>query len=371
MTLYDTKWMAEAIRLARLGEGLTRPNPPVGAVVVKAGQIVGRGFHRKAGGPHAEVYALRQAGRKASGATLYVTLEPCSSWGRTPPCTGAIISAGIKRLVCAMADPNPKHAGKGFTVLRKAGITIETGVGTAEAAGILRPFASSMLRARPYVTVKMAVSLDGRIADSSGCSQWISGPQARAYVQSLRRQGDAIMVGAGTVIKDNPSLLPRPARGRKPFRVIVDAMGSVPPKSRVFTDEFSKNTILATTERCPLSRQKAYARHGAQVVVLPAAGRGVSLPTLMKALHARGILYVLCEGGGVLFGSLMKTKLVDELVLFVAPVMLGGDGLPAVAGINWALAKAPRMKMVEARQVGADVMMRLLSHAPSPLGGDG
>lgn len=371
MTDVDTKWMTEAIRLAQRGEGLTRPNPPVGAVVVKAGKIIGRGYHRKAGGPHAEVYALRQAGRKASGATLYVTLEPCSSWGRTPPCTGAIISAGIKQVVCAIADPNSKHAGKGFTLLRKAGISVKTGVGTTEAARILRPFASSMVRARPYVTVKMAVSLDGRIADSSGFSQWISGSHARAHVQVLRRRSDAIMVGAGTVIKDNPSLLPRPARGRKPFRVVVDAVGSVRPQSRVFTDEFSKNTILATTGRCPVSRQKAYARHGAHVVVLPAAGRGVSLPALMKALHAKGILHVLCEGGGVLFGSLIKAGLADELVLFVAPVMLGGDGFPAVAGINWALAKAPRMKMVEARQVGADVMIRLLSHTRTLLVGEG
>lgn len=370
MTCLDREWMAEAIRLARLGEGLTRPNPPVGAVVVKAGKMVGRGYHRRAGGPHAEVFALRQAGRQAAGATLYVTLEPCSSWGRTPPCTGAIIAAGIKRVVCAMADPNPRHAGKGFRLLRRAGISVDTGAGAAEATALLRPFSSSMVRARPYVTVKMATSLDGRIADSSGSSQWISGPQARGHVQGLRRRSDAIMVGARTVIKDNPSLIPRPARGRKPFRVIVDAVGSVPPQSRVFTDEFSKNTILATTGRCPVSQQEAYARCGAQVVVLPAAGRGVSLPALLNALHSRGILHVLCEGGGMLFGSLMKAKLVDELVVFVAPVMLGGDGLPVVAGINWALAKAPRMKIVEARQVGADVMIRLLSQPPAaPTGG--
>ena len=355
----DTKWMAEALRLARLGEGLTRPNPPVGAVVVKGGLMIGRGYHRKAGGPHAEIVALRQAGVRARGATLYVTLEPCSSWGRTPPCTDAILKAGITRVVCAMADPNPKHAGKGFTLLRTSGLIVECGVGAAEAAELLRPFTSSMLRARPYLTVKLASSLDGRIADASGCSQWISGPKARVQVQGLRRRVDAVMVGAGTVIQDNPSLLPRPARGRKPWRVIVDAVGSVSAKSRVFTDERAACTLLATTRRCPAGQRDAYAKGGAQVMVLPASGRGVSLTALLEALQARGIMHVLCEGGGVLAGSLLKAGLVDEWVLFVAPLILGAQGLASVGGVSWALAKAPRLHVVESGLVGGDVMIRL------------
>ena len=355
----DTKWMTEALRLARLGEGLTRPNPPVGAVVVKDGEAVGRGYHRKAGGPHAEIYALRQAGAKASGATLYVTLEPCSSWGRTPPCTDSILSAGIKHVVCAVADPNPKHAGKGFRILRKARVTVQCGVGADEGAEILRPFTSSMLRERPYLSVKLAVSLDGRIADSSGCSQWISGPKARGWVQGLRRRADAIMVGAGTVIKDNPSLLPRPAKGRKPYRVIVDAAGRVSSQSRVFTDEYAVCTILATTKRCSARQRAAYAKNGAQVLVLPASGVGVSMTALMKALHAKGIMHVVCEGGGVLVGSLLKAGLLDEMVMFVAPVILGAQGLASVGAVNWALAKAPRMQVVESSRVGDDVMIRL------------
>jgi len=355
----DTKWMTEALHLARSGEGLTRPNPPVGAVVVKDGEAVGRGYHRKAGGPHAEIYALRQAGTKASGATLYVTLEPCSSWGRTPPCTDSILSAGIKHVVCAVADPNPKHAGKGFRILRKAGVTVQCGVGADEGAEILRPFTSSMLRDRPYLSVKLAVSLDGRIADSSGCSQWISGTKARGWVQGLRRRADAIMVGAGTVIKDNPSLLPRPAKGRKPYRVIVDAAGRVSSQSRVFTDEYAACTILATTKRCPDRQRAAYAKCGAQVLVLPASGMGVSMAALMKALHAKGIMHVVCEGGGVLVGSLLKAGLLDEMVMFVAPVILGAQGLASVGAVNWALAKAPRMQVVESSRVGDDVMIRL------------
>ncbi len=359
MGVLDTKWMAEALRLARLGEGLTRPNPPVGAVVVKGGRIVGRGYHRKAGGPHAEVYALRQAGTRAHGATLYVTLEPCSSWGRTPPCTDAILKSGIKRVVCAVADPNPRHAGKGFKILRRAGLTVEWGTGAGEGAELLRPFTSSMLRARPYLTLKMATSLDGRIADSTGCSQWISGPKARVQVQALRRRVDGVMVGAGTVIKDNPSLLPRPDKGRRPYRIIVDSTGRVPPQSCVFTDEFAAGTILFTTRRCSERRRKIYAKGGAQVMVLPSEGRGVSLIAVMKALHAKGLMHVLCEGGGRLSGALLKSGQVDEIVMFVAPVILGDQGLASWGGVNWTLAKAPRMKIVESGRVGDDVMIRL------------
>ncbi len=363
----DFKWMAEALRLARLGEGLTRPNPPVGAVVVKAGKIIGRGYHRKAGGPHAEVYALRQAGICAKGATLYVTLEPCSTWGRTPPCTDAILAAGLARVVCAVPDPNPKHAGKGFKLLRKAGVKVQCGVGAIEGREILRPFASTMLRGRPYLTVKLATSLDGRIADSTGCSQWISGPKARVQVQGLRRRVDAVMVGAGTVVKDNPSLMPRPAKGRKPYRVIVDAVGRISPLARAFTDEFAKCTLLATTSRCPVRQRVAYEKHGAQVLVLPASGRGVALLALMKTLHAKGMMHVVCEGGGLLVGALVKAGLVDELVMYVAPVILGNEGVASVGAVNWALAKAPRLKVVESGMVGADVMIRSCStQEPTP-----
>ncbi|MEI8139564.1 MAG: bifunctional diaminohydroxyphosphoribosylaminopyrimidine deaminase/5-amino-6-(5-phosphoribosylamino)uracil reductase RibD [bacterium] len=363
----DATWMTEALRLARLGEGLTRPNPPVGAVVVKNNKVIGRGYHRKAGGPHAEVYALRQAGSRAAGATLYVTLEPCSSWGRTPPCTDAILAAGIKRVVCAVSDPNSKHSGKGFTLLRKKGITVERGVGAEEGSEILRPFASTMLRTRPYITVKLATSLDGRIADSTGCSQWISGPEARVQVQGLRRRADAIMVGAGTVMADNPSLMPRPSKGRKPYRVIVDARGKVSSLARVFTDEFAARTILATTKRCSERQRAAYTKCGAEVMVLPASGVGVSLVALMKGLHAKGLMHVVCEGGGVLVGSLLKAGVVDELVLFVAPVMLGAKGLASVGAVNWALAEAPRMNVVESGVVGDDVMIRLRSGVQSCL----
>lgn len=357
----DTKWMNEAIRLARLGEGLTRPNPPVGAVIVKNGRLVGRGFHRKAGGPHAEIYALRQAGEKARGATLYVTLEPCSTHGRTPPCTDAIIRAGVRKVVAAVTDPNPRHGGRGLHLLRRAGIEAVSGVCTEAAGRLLEPFAASVTRHRPYVTLKLAESLDGRIADATGRSKWISGPASRTIVQGLRRRVDAVLVGAGTVLRDDPSLLPRPAKGRMPFRIIVDAAGKVPANRRVFSDEFASQTILMTTKRCPARHRTEVAANGAHVLLVPSAGRGVSLTALMKSLHYLGVLHVLCEGGGELAASLVRADLVDELVLFVAPVIIGADGIGAVGGKGWPLALAPRFKIEEARIVGGDVMIRAKS----------
>lgn len=350
--------MAAALSLARRGEGLTRPNPPVGAVVVRAGRVVGRGWHRKAGGPHAEIYALRQAGTRARGATLYVTLEPCSTWGRTPPCVGAVIEAGIAKVVVAIPDPYPLHAGRGLRQLRKAGIEVVSGVCADAARELLAPFASVMTRGRPWLTLKLAQSLDGRIADAHGRSKWISGPASRALVQALRCRADAIMVGAGTVRMDNPSLLPRPARGRSPFRIVVDAVGRVPATRRVFSDDFAAQTILATTRRCPARLRAALEAKGVQVLVLPASGGGVSLPALMKALHRFGILHVVCEGGGELAAGLIHGALVDELVLFTAPLVLGGAGIPAVTGKGWRLAGAPRLKITECRRVGEDMMIR-------------
>lgn len=358
--------MALALELARRGEGLTRPNPPVGAVVVAGGRLVGQGYHRKAGGPHAEVYALRQAGRQASGGTLYVTLEPCSTWGRTPPCTDAILAAGVKRVVVATGDPNPRHRGRGLSLLRRAGVMVTRGVLETEAARMIRPFAAWMGLGRPWVTLKLAMTLDGRIADADGCSRWITGSAARQAVQALRRASDAVMVGAGTAIADNPSLLPRPARGRSPWRVIVDSAGRLPTTATVLTDESRQRTLVATTERCSAARRRGYERAGAHVLRLPAIGEKVSLPALMAALHERQIMRVLCEGGGELAAGLLQAGLVDEIVLFVAPKVLGGGAVNAVGGAGWPLAAAPEFVMESVERFGEDVGLRYLASRETP-----
>lgn len=354
----DARWMERALTLARRGEGLTRPNPPVGAVVVKGGHAVGEGYHRKAGGPHAEVYALRQAGGQARGATLYVTLEPCSTWGRTPPCTDAVTRAGIRRVVAAMADPNPRHRGRGMQLLRRAGIEVACGVLGREAEVLLRPFVTWICGERPWVILKLGVSLDGRIADAAGRSRWITGPPARRAVQALRRGADAVMVGAGTVVADDPSLLPRPSRGRLPWRVIVDSAGKVSPSAQVLTDAARSRTLVMTTRRCPAARRKACERGGAQVVELPADGHGVALVDALKRLHALGVMRVLCEGGGQLAAGLLRAGLVDELVFFVAPKILGGGAIPAIAGPGWNLTDAPRFQVETVERLGDDVMIR-------------
>lgn len=352
----DQAWMMEAIRLAGLGEGLTRPNPPVGAVLVRGSRMVGKGWHRKAGGAHAEIFALRQAGAAARGATLYVTLEPCSTWGRTPPCTDAILSAGVKRVVAAIRDPNPKHSGRGLKLLRKAGIQVSTGVCRKEAEALAGPFAKRMLAGRPMTVLKLAVSLDGKIADCTGHSKWISGNRSRKRVQELRTRCDAVIVGAGTVMADDPSLLPRPARGRKPLRVIVDGRGHVSPDARVFMKPSAGQTIVATTRRCSDARCRAYHAAGAKVWVLPGDRSGVSLRALLRRLAEAGAMRVLIEGGGVLAESFLRGGLVDEVVLFFAPVLLGGGGVCSVGGPGWLLKKAPRLSLQECRRSGGDVM---------------
>lgn len=357
----DEKWMREALQWARRGEGLTRPNPPVGAVVVRQGSAVGRGFHRRAGGPHAEVVALLQAGAKARGATLYVTLEPCCTWGRTPPCTEAILAAGIRRVVVGTVDPNPRHAGRGLRILKRAGVEVVRGVAEREAKSLLAPFASTMTKRRPFLTVKMAVSLDGKIADADGRSKWITGPAARKRVQELRRRCDVILIGATTACRDNPSLLPRPAAGRAPFRVILDSKGRLSCSSRVLSDEARSRTIVATTRRCPVARREAYAACGAQVWCLPSAANRVSLKALMRKLGGLGVLHVLVEGGGELAAALLREGWVDELVWFVAPLVIGAGGVPAISGKGWPLAETPRLRMVETGLVGGDVMMRAVS----------
>jgi diaminohydroxyphosphoribosylaminopyrimidine deaminase/5-amino-6-(5-phosphoribosylamino)uracil reductase len=350
----DRLHMARAVELARQGEGLTRPNPPVGAVCVSRGEVVGEGFHRRAGGPHAEIGALRAAGSRARGATLYVTLEPCSTQGRTPACTEAVLAAGIRRVVAGSVDPNPAHAGRGFRVLKRRGVEVEHGVCRSETDALIAPYAKWMVHGRPYLTLKLGLSLDGRIADGAGQSRWITGAASRRAVQALRRRADAVMVGRGTLVEDDPSLCPRPARGRKPYRVIVSASGRVSATAKVFTDKKAGTTVLATTRRCP---QSVLNRAGqrASVWVLPERGGGVSLDGLLRRMGEEGFLHVLCEGGGRLAEALVRGGYVDEYRFFYAPCLLGGGGVGALSGKGWPLEVRPELEICEVERYGRDL----------------
>ena len=352
MPTNDEKWMRRALALARRGEGLTRPNPPVGAVLVKRGRKIGEGFHRIAGGPHAEVIALLDAGKAARGATLYVTLEPCSTWGRTPPCTDAILAAGIARVVIGATDPNPKHAGRGLALLRRKGVALTAGVCRAEAEELIAPFTKHQLTGRPFVILKLAQTLDGRIADARGSSRWITSSASRKLVQALRRRADAIMIGGETARLDNPSLLPQPAEGRCPLRVVVTASGHLSPHAKVLHDARAGCTILATTPAG--ARRLARINTAAKIWTLPARGGRIDLKTLLKKLGDCGCLHVLCEGGGRLAAELLRAGLVDEIQLFIAPRILGGDARPTIGG-GWLLAEAPHLTIREVERIGPDI----------------
>ncbi len=352
-------WMSRALELAREGEGLTRPNPPVGAIVVAKGRAVGEGSHRKAGGPHAEIIALRQAEQAASGATLYVTLEPCSTHGRTGPCTEAIIAAGIRRVVVSVRDPNPAHRGRGLAILRKHGVEVIDGILAEEGGLLIAPFSRWITTGRPFVRLKLAMSLDGRIAVKHGDSKWITGSTARTYVHSVRRRSDAILIGYRTACKDDPQLLPRPARGRHPLRVILDARGSLPLSARVLSDRYAAQTLIVTTDKCSKKRISQLRSMGVDVLVSPALHGRIDVRFLMGALGARGILSVLCEGGGELAEALMKSQLVDECLFFYAPILIGGiNAKAAFAGSGWNIGEAPPLKITTIEHFGQDILIQ-------------
>lgn len=355
----DGRQMQRALALAQRGEGRTRPNPPVGALVVCEGVVVGEGFHRRAGAPHAEIEALRGLERKQTeGATLFVTLEPCSTTGRTPPCTDAILRCGIARVVVSVKDPNPKHAGRGLRILARHGVKVTSGVCREEGEALIAPFAKWVSVGRPYVTLKMGMTLDGRIADPAGASRWITGAAARREVGVLRRRVDAVLVGANTAIRDNPSLRRSTARrGINPWRLILDAAGRLPLDAKIFTDGQSTNTVIVATSRCPMVRRAAIEATGARVWI---CGRGerVNLNMLMERAGREGLLHVLCEGGGVLAEALVRQRLVDAYWFYVAPAFLGGGGTPVLGGRGWPLGLTPRLKFEEMRRVGDDMLIR-------------
>lgn len=321
----DTRLMREALALAVRGRGFVEPNPLVGAVVARGGEIVGRGWHQRYGEAHAEVHALADAGSAAIGATLYVTLEPCCHFGKTPPCTDAISRSGISRVVAAMADPFPQVDGGGFARLRAAGVVVDVGECAAEARRLNAAYLTLLTQRRPYFHAKWAMTLDGRTATDAGDSRWISGEESRRRVHALRGRVDAIVVGAGTVRADDPLLTARPPGPRTPARVVVSTDGKLPAGCQLMrTAELGP--VLVTSVR-PLSIA------GIEVLELPAGDTGVSLPALAAELGRRRMTNVLVEGGARLFGSLLAADLIDEYHFFIAAKILGG-GRPAIDGLS-------------------------------------
>ncbi|MFP4249862.1 MAG: bifunctional diaminohydroxyphosphoribosylaminopyrimidine deaminase/5-amino-6-(5-phosphoribosylamino)uracil reductase RibD [Armatimonadota bacterium] len=354
------RFMRRALELAERGLGRTSPNPAVGSVVVRDGAIVGEGYHLRAGGPHAERIALAHAGDAASGADIYVTLEPCCHHGRTPPCTDAIIEAGIERVFYAMEDPDPRCAGGGEAALTQAGIEVRSGLLRDEARRMLAGYISHRLTGRPLVTVKLAMSLDGRIATRSGDSQWISGERSRQIVHEMRNRCDAVMVGVGTVLADDPALTTRDVReGRDALRVIVDTRARTPADAQVIHEQSEAGCVIACTASAPPDRVSVLRDAGAEVRVLAERGGHVDLAALMDALGERGVLSVLIEGGGELVAGALEADVVDRMMLFYAPLIIGGrNAIPGVAGIGaQQVADAVRLRDVSTRQVGADMLV--------------
>jgi diaminohydroxyphosphoribosylaminopyrimidine deaminase/5-amino-6-(5-phosphoribosylamino)uracil reductase len=332
---FNATVMREALKLARRGYGTTSPNPMVGAVLMKSGKIIGRGYHHRAGLPHAEIDALsdaKQKGHDARGAVMYVTLEPCSTHGRTPPCTQALIHAGVKRVVAGATDPNPNHSGRGFRMLKRAGIQVTSGVLDQECTQLNAAFNHWVVHRSPLVTVKAAMTLDGKIATSRGESEWITGEKARGYAMRLRRGPDAILVGINTVLADDPSLTSRSGRPKALRRIILDSRGRTPLTAKVVTDQVAALTTIVVTRLAARARIDALARR-VNVILAPIKQGRIDLRWLLKKLGEENVTSLLVEGGGEVNASFLNQGLAQRIAFFYAPKILGGQhSLPAVGG---------------------------------------
>lgn len=355
-------WMQRALKLARQAEGYTSPNPIVGSVVVRDGQLVGEGYHQRAGMPHAEIEALHAAGDAAQGATLYVTLEPCNHHGRTPPCTEAIIAAGIAHVVYAVADPNPPASG-GAQRLREAGLQVTADICADEAADLNRFFLYHVRTHLPYVIAKYAMSLDGKIATHTGHSQWITGKAARQHGHQLRHAVDAILVGSGTAIADNPRLTTRLSVDdpQHPLRIVLDSKGKVPLESHLFSPDLPGQTLVATTDAMSSKHEKQLAAYGVEVLRLPENGwKQVDIDALLHVLGQRGIQSILIEGGSTVLSAFFDGDQVNEVWAFIAPVIIGGEDAPSPIGGFGAATMQQALRLAD-RQIellGDDVLIR-------------
>ena len=356
MPTTDATYMQRAIRLAERGRGSASPNPPVGALVVRDGTVVAQGYHRGPGTSHAEIEAIEGAGDATRGATLYVTLEPCTHQGRTPPCAPRVVEAGFARVVIGTTDPNPAVDGRGVSALRGAGIEVETGIRQSDAERLIQTFSKYIRTKRPFVTAKIALSLDGRAAAADGSSQWITGPTARRDSHRTRAGADAVLVGIGTVLRDDPLLTVRLRGygGRRPARVVLDSSGRTPLDAKVLGDEAP--TLIVLTDKATQDAEEALRARGAEILRVPAREGRVDLAAVLETLGHREVTHVLIEGGPTVLGDAVDRGLVDRYVFYVAPKLLGSGGPGAVSALLApTISDARELRVESVRHIGADL----------------
>ena len=354
----DEKWMKRVLRLAGAGRGRTSPNPLVGAVLVKNGKVVGEGYHARIGEAHAEIVALRQAGEEARGAVLYLNLEPCTHYGRTPPCVPQVIKAGLKRVVIGTKDPNPVVNGKGIETLRKSGLDIKVGVLEKECKRLNEGFCKYILKKEPFVILKVAATLDGKIAARNGASKWISGEASRSYVHKLRDQVDGVLVGIGTVLRDDPLLTARMKRGRNPYRIVLDSRLKIPEEAKVFEHSPSE-VILATTGTAPHEKIERLEKRGVRVLIIDSKAGRVDLKSCLSKLGEIGMMNLLVEGGSQVNGSFLDEGLIDKFLLFLSPRWVGDPQALGIFGGRGVLTlkEAIGLKELKTKRIGEDLFI--------------
>jgi len=354
----DEKWMRHVLRLAKKGRGRTSPNPMVGAVLVKDGKVVGEGYHAKAGEAHAEIVALQQARGEAREAILYLNLEPCTHFGKTPPCAPQVIEAGVKRVVIGMEDPNPLVKGKGIEMMRKTGLDIEVGILEEECRRLNEAFYKYILKKEPFVMLKVAATLDGKIATRHGDSKWISGEASRRFVHKLRDQVDGVLVGIGTVLKDDSQLTARIRGGRDPFRIVLDSQLKIPEEAKVIGVSPWK-AIIATTELAPKDKIEKLERRGVRILIIDSQEGKINLKSCLSKLGEMGITSLLVEGGSQINGSFLDGKLIDKIFLFLSPRLMGDRQALGIFGGRGVsnLQEAVVLKEIRTRRFGKDLLI--------------
>jgi len=348
------KYMELALKLAEKGKGNVSPNPLVGALIVKRGRVVGRGWHRKCGEAHAEVCALKEAGKKSRQSIMYVTLEPCSHWGRTPPCTEKIVEAGVREVVIGTKDPNPLVSG--YSELKFRGVKTRIGILEEEAKKLNEPYMKWIKTKRPFVVVKAAMSLDGQIATRTGDSKYITGREARKFVHELRAEYDAVMIGSNTALKDNPQLTTRLVKGRNPIKIVVDSMLKLPLSANIVKNEPTR-LIMVTSKKAPKAKIKKFQQKGAHILIVDTIKGKISLQELMKELGKREISSILIEGGAELNAEAIKTRIVDKVFFFISPRLIGG-GLSALGDLGITKVDGSiKLKNLNYKQIGRDILL--------------